>query len=136
MLKDNSLTISNNLTFIMPSKVQIPVVDISSFIEDSTSNAAKQVIEQVRSACTTYGFLQISGHGVSHEIQEEVIRGAKKFFELPMEEKKKIDRALPGAAGRGYEVMRTQQQQKGLGGDFKEVSHSILSMKIYVQMIA
>ena len=101
--------------------MEIPTVDISSFREDPTSEASRAVVKEVREACTTYGFLQIVGHGIEPELQDAVIQGCAEFFNLPIEEKRKIDRFLPGSCGRGYEVMRTQQQQKGLGGDFKEV---------------
>ncbi|KAM3426609.1 hypothetical protein NHJ13734_009356 [Beauveria thailandica] len=100
--------------------MEIPTVDISPFREDPTSEASSAVVKEVRKAFTTYGFLQIVGHGIEPELQDAVIRGCAEFFKLPIEEKRKIDRFPPSSCGRGYEVMRTQQQQKGPGGDFKE----------------
>lgn len=105
----------------MARQTEIPTIDISPFREDPSSGAAGLVVKDVREACTTFGFLQIVGHGIGPELQDAVIQGAAEFFKLPAEEKHKLDRFLPGSCGRGYEVMRTQQQQKGLGGDFKEV---------------
>lgn len=106
----------------MKGTTTIPTIDISPFQQDPNSDAAKKVVEQVRAACTSLGFLQIVGHGVSPELQQEVLNGAAAFFKLPLEEKKKVDRAVPNAGGRGYEVMGSQEQKRGMGGDLKEVS--------------
>jgi isopenicillin N synthase-like dioxygenase len=105
----------------MAPPVTIPTIDISPFLSDPTSGDAHKVVEEVRAACTTFGFLQVVGHGVSRSLQEELFRGAAAFFALPLEEKRKVDRAHPGACGKGFEVIGTQEQQKGLGGDYKEV---------------
>lgn len=105
----------------MTSPVTIPTIDISPFLSDPTSAKAQKVVQELRTACTTFGFLQVVGHGVPKSLQEELLRGAAAFFALPLEEKRKIDRAHPGACGKGFEVIGTQEQQKGLGGDYKEV---------------
>ncbi|KAJ5624600.1 Clavaminate synthase-like protein [Penicillium lagena] len=98
----------------------IPTIDISPFRKDPSSAEAQKVIEGVRAACTTYGFFQIVGHGVSRQAQEDVLRGAASFFELPLETKQTVDRSQPGSCGRGYELMHSQEQTRGEGGDFKE----------------
>ena len=102
----------------MSEQIVIPTIDISSYRDKPDSDEARRVIEQVKHACTTYGFLQIVGHGVPRDIQEDVLKGAAAFFALPMEEKKKLERAR----GKGYEAFKSQEQAQGIGGDLKEVS--------------
>lgn len=48
--------------------------------------------------------------------------GSKAFFELPAEEKKKLDkRVVGGPANKGYEVIGTQSLEEAAGADLKEV---------------
>lgn len=117
----HSATSFRHSAFKMASPVTISTIDISAFLSDPNSAGAQSVIEQVRTACTTFGFLQIVGHGVPKTVQDELFKGAAAFFALPLEEKRKVDRAQPGACGKGFEVIGTQEQQKGMGGDYKEV---------------
>ena len=105
----------------IPDSSIIPTIDIEPYLQDSSSPAALEIVEAVRAACTTVGFLQIVGHGISRDLQDKVFSGAREFFALPLEEKRKLDRTLPGSCGMGYEVMGTQEQNRGEGGDTKEV---------------
>ncbi|KAL3421603.1 citrinin biosynthesis oxygenase CtnA [Phlyctema vagabunda] len=101
----------------------IPTIDISSFISDPSSPAAAEVVSEVQKACTTFGFFQITGHGIPYHLQREALDGAKAFFALPLEEKRKLDRAtVPGANARGYEVLKSQVQlsHTGKAADSKE----------------
>ena len=100
---------------------EIPTIDISPYRLHPSSQAAQEVVQKVKQACTTVGFLQIVGHGVPRKLQDAALEGQAAFFALPLEEKRKLDRTLPGSCGKGYEVMGTQEQKRGLGGDTKEV---------------
>ncbi len=101
----------------------IPTIDISPYTENTSSPAAAGVVRAVREACTDKGFFQITGNGISPQMQQEAFKAAKAFFALPMAEKTKIDRAtVRGACGRGYECFKSQIQTKGGNGDNKEVS--------------
>jgi hypothetical protein len=97
--------------------VIIPTVDLTAFLEDPNSPAAEAVVEQIRAACTTSGFFQLTGHGVSQELQERVFKAARALFALPDEEKRK----LSGKPGRGYEVLGAQTLERGKKPDLKEV---------------
>lgn len=96
----------------------IPTVDISSYLNDQTSSAAQDVVEQIRNACTTSGFFQITGHMVPQTLQAAVLSAATKLFNLPLEEKIK----LTGPRSRGYEVIGSQALQRDTKPDLKEVS--------------
>ena len=101
----------------------IPTINISPFLSSNASPESLQsVVDAVRHACTTYGFFQLSGHGVSREAQESILGCAKRFFELPSEEKLKVQiKHSLGKSFRGYEPPGIQVHQKGLKADTKEV---------------
>ena len=101
----------------------IPTIDISSFLDPNSSEEAKDnVVEQVRSACHTYGFFQLKGHGITPADREGIIECAKRFFELPMEERMEVQiKNSMGKSLRGYEPPGIQIHQKGLKADTKEV---------------
>jgi len=58
----------------------VPTVDISPYRTDPTSTSAPEVVEAVRTACTTFGFMQIVGHGIPRSLQDDVLRGAAVFI--------------------------------------------------------
>lgn len=101
----------------------IPTVDISDYFKDPTSSKSKEIVSQIRQACITSGFFQITGHGISRGIQDTVLKCAKTLFDLPLEEKTK----LQSAQGRGYELIGSQTLEPGMKADMKEVHTSIHS---------
>jgi isopenicillin N synthase-like dioxygenase len=106
----------------VPTPFHIPTIDITPYLASPTSPAAQKVVEAVREACTTTGFFQLIGHGISPDLQEKVFKGSAELFKLPMEEKIKLDRAHSvGASNRGYELIGEQGLQEGTLPDLKEV---------------
>jgi isopenicillin N synthase-like dioxygenase len=103
-----------------PTKTfNIPTVDISTYLKDPKSKEANEIVSQIRNACITSGFFQITGHGIERELQDEVIECARKLFALPLEEKTK----LQSAPGRGYELIGSQTLEPGKKADMKEVAN-------------
>lgn len=110
---------------VTENKFHVPTVDISPYLKDPSSTESLKIIDSVREACITTGFFQLIGHGISPELQAAVFKGSAAFFSLPVEEKSKLDKNLPGrAANHGYEIIGTQGLQEGTLPDLKEVSHS------------
>ena len=101
-----------------PSTFSIPTINISAYLENPESPGAKLVVEQIRTACATSGFFQMTGHGISNPLQQQAFRAARTFFALPDEDKRK----LSGKPGRGYELIGTQTLEAGKQPDLKEVS--------------
>jgi isopenicillin N synthase-like dioxygenase len=95
----------------------IPTVDVSAYLADPTSSAAQNVVSQIRLGCQTSGFFQITGHGVSKDLQDAVFRAAKAFFNLPQDEKSQYG----GVQGRGYEMIGSQILEPGTRPELKEV---------------
>ncbi|KAL6719409.1 hypothetical protein ACLMJK_003649 [Lecanora helva] len=119
-------TIARHLAVLTPDpKVSpdfpIPTIDISQFLAtpSPTNPATRSIIDAVRTACLTTGFFQITGHGVSRELQKGIFDAAKTFFALPFEEKVKLD-AKKSVGHRGYDVLGTQSYGEGIKPDLKE----------------
>ena len=68
-----------------------PVLDFSPFY-GSDSEAKAHLVDQIRKCCLYNGFFQVTGHRVSRDLQLRVMNCAKRFFNLPLEEKTKIDK--------------------------------------------
>lgn len=69
-----------------PSKLEtqesIPIIDFSNW-------ADPKVAESICDAASKWGFFQIVNHGVPLEVLEDLKNAARRFFELPSEERKK-----------------------------------------------
>nr|CAB3500359.1 unnamed protein product [Digitaria exilis] len=76
----------------MARSVGLPVVDLAS--PDLRAAAAA-----VRQACVEHGFFYVTNHGVDSTLMESLFAESKAFFDLPMEEKMKLQRS---SNHRGY----------------------------------
>jgi isopenicillin N synthase-like dioxygenase len=86
--------------------ISIPLIDISPFLSPSaTQESHDGVVSAVRSACEDYGFFQLTGHGIPLSLQREILLCAKRFFDLPLDQKQAIAMSKSmGISKRGYEV--------------------------------
>jgi isopenicillin N synthase-like dioxygenase len=69
-----------------------PILDFSVFCGND-SQAKAQLVQRVRECCLNNGFFQITGHKVSPELQRGTFDCTKRFFDLPLAGKKKIERS-------------------------------------------
>ncbi|CAN8098488.1 unnamed protein product [Discula destructiva] len=97
---------------------EIPTINIAPYLRDPTSDAGRQVVQDVRHACMSVGFFSLVGHGIPREIQESVLKASKKLFNLPLEEKKALRH--PFLKNRGYEIIGAQALQSDTLPDNKE----------------
>ncbi len=66
----------------------VPLIDLEPYLDtNATKDVKLSIIDQVRRACTDYGFIQIKGHGVPVETQRGMLECCKVLFDLPQEEK-------------------------------------------------
>lgn len=105
----------------------IPTIDIAPYLEDPTSEAADQIIQDVRNACMAVGFFSLVGHSISRKVQDDIFDAAKKLFSLPIEEKRALRHPL--LKNRGYEIIGGQALQVDTLPDLKEVSQYLQSMR-------
>ena len=104
----------------------VPVIEISGW--DSGDPAARtEIVEAVRSAATTYGFMQITGHGIPRELIDDMLAVNDEFFALPQDVK---DALISPAAevNRGYVghrlgVARLQPRRRGPARHLRVVQH-------------
>ncbi|KAL6978661.1 hypothetical protein U1Q18_020326 [Sarracenia purpurea var. burkii] len=79
---------------VLPCKA-IPVVDLEGLGRDRT-----ELIRQIMKASQEYGFFQLTNHGISEELMEDVLRVAEEFFELPEEENQRFKSEDPNQSCR------------------------------------
>ena len=68
---------------------ELPVVDVSGLYSESADDR-KAVAMELGRAAREVGFLYVTGHRVSRELQQGLIGHTKAFFDLPLDEKMKI----------------------------------------------
>ncbi|MEM9200631.1 MAG: 2-oxoglutarate and iron-dependent oxygenase domain-containing protein [Actinomycetota bacterium] len=90
-------------------------VDLAPWFDggDAAKDAVAAAIDE---ACSTSGFLALTGHGVPAELMERMLDVSSAFFDLPVEEKLRyhLDDA---AANRGYAPFESEALSYSLGVD-------------------
>ena len=95
----------------------IPTVNLKAYLANPTSPEAAATVKQIRDACATSGFFQITGHGISSSLPDHAFAAARAIFALSNEQKRK----LSGKPGQGYEIFGTQTLEIGKKPDLKDV---------------
>jgi isopenicillin N synthase-like dioxygenase len=87
----------------------IPVLDLST-ARQPYGSFSPEFIEQLRYATHNVGFFQITGYGASPGQAEHLLDVIRRFFDLPLEERMKLDNRL-SPHFRGYTRMGTEVTQ-------------------------
>jgi isopenicillin N synthase-like dioxygenase len=77
----------------------LPVIDLSPFLENRSSSVRRSVGKELRKACVDVGFFYLAGHGIKPEELDEAIAWGHRFFELPMNVKMELHTKRPGELG-------------------------------------
>lgn len=72
-----------------PTFETIPQVDFSN-IDSPSLEERKAIAKEVGAAFKDSGFMYAANHGISDELQADLFRVIKEFFDLPLEEKMKV----------------------------------------------
>jgi isopenicillin N synthase-like dioxygenase len=103
-----------------PTQNDVPVIDIAPF-RTGDKLQKQAVCDQVRDACERIGFLSIVGHGISPDLIRRTRDVSNAFFDLSLEEKKRV---TVDATGSGYVGMAVEALAASRGdktpGDLKE----------------
>ncbi|KAI0121344.1 MFS transporter [Xylariales sp. AK1849] len=102
----------------MPSNKAPPVIDFSDYLSGDKKRM-QHCADQIHEACTTQGFFQIVNHPSPLSLQKEMFKIAKEFFDLPLEEKMKLDKAKVSLQEDG-QVMHGQMIEANTKPDLKE----------------
>ena len=80
-------------------ELDIPVFDLA-VLSTGDKQQRKDFVDAVATACQTWGFFQISNHGVDKSLIDRCEAEAHRMFELPLEVKERVHR--PSGAAFGY----------------------------------
>ena len=89
----------------------VPVIDIGPYRGGADKAGVARAVD---AACRSIGFLVISGHGIAPELIERTRATGQAFFDLPLDEKRRVARPSP-AVTRGYIGM--EQESVGRSRD-------------------
>jgi len=78
----------------------VPLIDMARYYGGDAA-AKRQLAREVDAGCRDTGFLTVEGHGIPAALTDSVIRVARQFFALPLEEKL-VFRGPPDTQLRGY----------------------------------
>eukprot|EP00928_Gymnodinium_smaydae_P041435 TRINITY_DN28042_c0_g1_i1.p1 TRINITY_DN28042_c0_g1~~TRINITY_DN28042_c0_g1_i1.p1 ORF type:complete len:371 (-),score=27.20 TRINITY_DN28042_c0_g1_i1:309-1421(-) len=96
----------------------LPIVDISSFTSEHGSVADRtRVLKEVSKSCESIGFMVISGHGVSVDVQRNMMEASRAFFALDLSEKLSLNAHSENPAYRGYIPVEGENVGKVFGND-------------------
>jgi len=93
----------------------VPIIDLSQF--DGNQNTRRGFLHDLRSAARDVGFFYLTGHGISATQIDDLFALSKRFFELPLDEKLKIE-MIRSPQFRGYTRV-AGERTKGLA-DWRE----------------
>jgi len=105
----------------MPA-LNVPVIDLQPWF-DGTPSGKAAVARAVDEACRGIGFLVITHHQIDPELIERVSQASRRFFDLPLAEKRRVDRPRDDAV-RGYSAVGEEglsySLEEAAPGDLKE----------------
>jgi len=90
-----------------------PIVDISSYMSDSMSSK-QSLARTVDEACRQTGFLAIVGHGIPYKTTAAVWHAARRFFDLPVDQKLEVAMPYPDYPY-GYAPLQTEMLAGSIG---------------------
>jgi len=100
------------------SPATLPVIDIGGLSSGRPADRAA-VARELRAACLDKGFFYIRNHAIPESLVQAVFAEAARFFALPADEKRALDKAR-SRANRGYEPLEGQTLEAGAPPDLKE----------------
>ncbi|CAM6091770.1 unnamed protein product [Calypogeia fissa] len=83
------------------SAMSLPVIDLAG-LRSGDAAAREQIVRELGVATEAWGFFQVVNHSVADELQGRMHEQARKFFNLPLDVKKKADIIGPNPRTFGY----------------------------------
>lgn len=95
----------------MKPQFSVPVVDISSYLRQSTVEERKSTAKAIDEACRSIGFFQIINHGIPADVEKGLIDAVDSFFLQDMDIKMKVY----SDTNRGYSPPNSENTSLSLG---------------------
>ncbi|MCD7460160.1 hypothetical protein HAX54_042969 [Datura stramonium] len=112
-IRNNMENQSHNSSILLP---QVPVIDMKKLLENNTGDDDDDSeLKRLHLACKEWGFFQLVNHGVSSLLLEKVKSEIQAFFQLPMEEKKKLEQEEGDLEGYGQAYVVSEEQNLDWG---------------------
>ena len=91
---------------------QVPIIDIAELRVDSSSAAARSAVDSIAEACGSWGFFQVTNHGISQDMIDQVWEQTRGFFALPIERKMSVLRSRENPWGFYHNELTKNQRDK------------------------
>ncbi len=105
----------------MSQFTEIPSVNLQKFIKGNAEEKA-QFVKDIGRAYSEIGFVALSGHLLSEDLQQNLYQEVKRFFDLPTAVKSKYE--IEGLGGqRGFTSFGKEHAKGKPEGDLKEFWH-------------
>ena len=99
----------------------IPSVDLNEFLSEDPKRKQK-FVDEIGKAYEEIGFVALKGHFLNDDLVNNLYNEIKRFFDLPLETKKKYE--IEGLGGqRGYTSFGKEHAKGRKEGDLKEFWH-------------
>jgi len=102
----------------MANSTTIPIIDVAGLFSDAPDDR-RAVAREMRVACRDTGFFYVMNHVLDGAFLDGTFAQSKRFFELPLADKERIDLAK-SPISRGYEPIGGQQLDLTAARDLKE----------------
>ncbi|TBR42188.1 2OG-Fe(II) oxygenase [Marinomonas agarivorans] len=106
--------------------MSLPLIDYSSLVSTDASIRTKE-IKKLDKACREIGFVYLINHDIPTELIDSLKEAAKLYFDLPLDEKKKID-ICNSPNHRGYGPIGEENLEEGAPKDWKETFDMALNL--------
>ena len=97
---------------------QVPIIDIADLRADSSAVAARTAVDSIAEACGSWGFFQVTNHGISQALIDEVWQQTQGFFALPIDTKMTVLRSRDNPWGFYHNELTKNQRDKKQVYDF------------------
>jgi isopenicillin N synthase-like dioxygenase len=102
--------------------LSVPIIDLAPYFSGTPPERA-ELAQRVDDACRSIGFLVITNHGIAPGLIERVSTLSRRFFDLPLADKRRVDRPREDAV-RGYSAVGEEglsySLEEAAPGDLKE----------------
>ncbi len=85
----------------------LPVLDISSYLQDPAGEPGQAFVHQLLATCHGPGFFYLTGHGIDAQTDINVLRIANQFFNLPQADREALS-ISNSPHFRGYTLLETE----------------------------